>query len=215
MNNNFSSKLNSIRRRPQVVINQNPENDNDYRKSKFVPGDKLYIEVGKHHSSTSNNNNIVAFGDSIPNFSGKCKYDFNRNIISGRARFKHFPGATSKDLLCYVDATLQDATYDAAIIHVGVNYILNNQSHDQTTQLMCNLRKISTKCRSYGIKYVFVSGLLYTSKIKENLLADINRMIKELCMSDGYEYIDNDNIPRDMLYNDALHILDKGKYFFI
>ena len=31
-------------------------------------------------------------------------------------------------------------------------------------------------------------------------------------MSD-YEYIDNENIPRDMLYKDSLHLLDKGKYF--
>ena len=34
-NNNFSNKLNSTRRRSQVVINQNPENDNHYRKSKL------------------------------------------------------------------------------------------------------------------------------------------------------------------------------------
>ena len=67
LNNNFSNRLNSTRRRPQVAINQNPENDNDYQGSKFVLGDKLYSEAGKHHSSTSNNNNIVVFGDSIPN----------------------------------------------------------------------------------------------------------------------------------------------------
>ena len=47
---------------------------------------------------------------------------------------------------------------------------------------------------------------------KKKLLVDINRMIKELCMSD-YEYIDNENIPRDVLYKDSLHLLDKGKYF--
>ena len=75
------------------------------------------------------------------------------------------------------------------------------------------MRKTSAKCKSYGVKQVFVSGLLHTSKIKENLLVDINRMIKELCMSDGSEYIDNDNIPRDMLYKDGLHSVDKGKYF--
>ena len=61
----FSNKLNSIRWRPQVVINQNPENNNNYQKSKFVPGDKLSSESGKHHSSTPNNNNIVSFGGSI------------------------------------------------------------------------------------------------------------------------------------------------------
>ena len=48
--------------------------------------------------------------------------------------------------------------------------------------------------------------------LKKKQLVDINGMIKELCMSD-YEYIDNDHIPRDMLYKDSLHLLDKGKYF--
>ena len=179
LNKNFSNKLNSARRRPQVVINQNPENNDNYRKSKFVPENKLYSEAGKHHSSTSNNNNMVVFGDSIPKFSRKCIYDFNRNIISGRARFKHLPGATSKDLLCHVHALLQDATCDPAIIPVGVNDILNN--HNQTTQLMCNLRKISAKCKSYGVKHVFVSGLLYTSKKKkENLLVDIKGTLMQI-----------------------------------
>ena len=56
-NNNFSNKLNSTRQRPQVVINQNPENDNNYQKSIFATGDKLYSDAGKHHSSTSNSNN--------------------------------------------------------------------------------------------------------------------------------------------------------------
>ena len=86
------------------------------------------------------------------------------------------------------------------------------ESHDQTRQLMCNLRKISAKCKPYGIKHVFVSSLLYTWKILENLLVDINRMATELCKRDGYEYIDNDNIPRDMLDKGGLHLLDKGKY---
>ena len=56
-NNNFSIKVNSTRQRPQVVINQNPENDNNYQKSIFATGDKLYSDAGKHHFSTSNSNN--------------------------------------------------------------------------------------------------------------------------------------------------------------
>ena len=104
-----------------------------------------------------------------------------KNVNSGRARSNHFRGATSEDLLCYVDARLQEAAYVAAIIHAGVNDILthlfpmhpfsapwkhqktwrfsdvfkgerkgalgtnrlNNQSRNQTTELMCNLRKIA------------------------------------------------------------------------
>ena len=61
--------------------------------------------------------------------------------------------------------------------------------------------------------FFFQAYLSYNSKIKENLSVDISRMIKEFSVSDGYEYIDNYNIPRDMLYKDGLHLLDKGKYF--
>ena len=32
-------------------------------------------------------------------------------------------GETSKDPLCYADVTLQEATYDAVVIHLGVNEI--------------------------------------------------------------------------------------------
>ena len=46
-------------------------------------------------------------------------------------------------MLCRCDATRRNV--DAAIIYVGVNDILNNQSHDQKTQLMYNLRKTSAK----------------------------------------------------------------------
>ena len=57
---------------------------------------------------------LLNLGDSIANLVENVN-TISIEIISGRARVKHFPGATSKDLLCYVDATLQDATYDAAI----------------------------------------------------------------------------------------------------
>ena len=86
----------------------------------FIKNLNLYLEI----TYIVRQENIIpqgfflVFGGSIPNFSRKCKSDFNKNIISGRARFKDFSRTKSKDLLCYADATLQDATYDAAIIHV-------------------------------------------------------------------------------------------------
>ena len=146
-NNNFSNKLNSTKQRPQVVINQNPENDNDYQKSKFVPGDNLYSEAGQHYSSTSNSNNIVVFGGSIPNFSRKCKYDFNKNANS----------LVRNQRISYV--TPMRRYKMQRTMPLSSTWI---QSHDQTTQLMCTLRKISAKCKPYGIKHVFVSSLLYT-----------------------------------------------------
>ena len=51
---------------------------------------------------------------------------FNNWLKEGRARFKSFPGATSNDLLFYIEPTLGEGQFDAAILHVGINDSLNN-----------------------------------------------------------------------------------------
>ena len=75
------------------------------------------------------------------------------------------------------------------------------------------LEKDKCKMQIVWPKTCFCFKLIVYLKNKRNFVVDINRMMKELCMSDIYEYIDNNNIPRDMLYKDGLHLLDKVKYF--
>ena len=60
---------------------------------------------------------IAILGDSIINFSKYIKSEFNKSLRTGRARFKHFPGVSSKDLLHYIDPTLEQ-NFEAAIIHI-------------------------------------------------------------------------------------------------
>ena len=47
----------------------------------------------------------------------------HKGLKSGRARFRYFTGATSKDLLHYIDRTLEDNSFDVPIIHILVNEI--------------------------------------------------------------------------------------------
>ena len=68
-------------------------------------------------------NNVVIFGDNIVNFNRKFKYKTNKGLQSGRAQFKYFPGATSKDLFHYIDRTFEDHCSEVIVIHIGVNDI--------------------------------------------------------------------------------------------
>ena len=56
------------------------------------------------------------------------EYKINKGLQSGKARFKYFPGATSKDLLHYIDRILEDHSFEVAIIHIGVNDIISNRN---------------------------------------------------------------------------------------
>ena len=139
----------------------------------IVPGNKSYAQakvpssnvVGSPSNSARASNNVVIFGDSIVNFSTKLKYNINRALTNGRARFKYFPGATSKELLHYIDATLEESNFEVAVIHVGVNDLMN--SNNSVDKLLKNIYSMAEKCKNNGVKKVFISGIV---KNKTSLL---------------------------------------------
>ena len=77
---------------------------------------------------------------------------------------KSFPGATSKELLHYMDPTLKDGIYNTAIIHVGVNDLLNNKNANKVDELIKNLESTPIKFISNGIAKVVVSGIVINKK---------------------------------------------------
>ena len=100
--------------------NRFPENQHTFQKKCTVPGEKTYKEAVIEKTNTAHTN----LGDSIISFNRGIKSAFNKTLKSGRARFKHFLGASSKDLFHYIDLTLEEQNFEAAIIHIGVNHIL-------------------------------------------------------------------------------------------
>ena len=143
----------------------------------------------------------------------KClsKYLFQLGFDNGSARFNYFPGATSKDLLHYVDATLQDNLFDEAVIHIGINDIVNNKNSLNTGHMLQNIKNIALKCKRYGIQKVLISGLLTTNRLAQDVIEEVNKLIKNMCNIEGYCYVNNDNITRANLFKDGLHLLDTGK----
>ena len=116
----YQEAANSVTRRPQVVANQFPENWDVYFKPSVIPGNRSSAET------VQSLRKVIIFGDSIPR--GIRIHEFNSLVKKGYAKMKSFPGATSKELLHYVDPTLRDGIYNTAIIHVGVNDLLNNKN---------------------------------------------------------------------------------------
>ena len=145
------------------------------------------------------------------NFNRKTKYDINRSLNNGSERFKYFPGSTSKDLLHYVDTTLQDNLFEVAVIHIGTNDIVNNKKNLNTDHMLENIKNIARKCKRYGIQKILISGLLTTNRLAEYLIEEVNGLIKNMCNIEEYCYVNNDNITRANLFKDGLHLLGTGK----
>ena len=90
-----------------------------------------------------------------------------------------------------MDPTLAEGNYDTAIVHVGINDIINDDSSTKVENLVLNLEKIALKLKKCGIKNMFIW--------------------LDICKAHNISFINNDNIIRNDIYSDGLHLLRSGK----
>ena len=112
------------------------------------------------------------FSDSIPK--GIRIREFDRYITNAAAWLKSFPGATSKELPHYVVPTLQEESFNLALIHIGINDIFKDQSDLQFESLTRNILEISQRLKEHGIEEIIISSLVVTEHIDPNLLERAN-----------------------------------------
>ena len=126
----------------------------------------------------------------------------------------NFPGASSRQLLHYMDIHLEGIQADTVVIHVGVNDLLNYSNQSRVDLLMkniiCMVEKVE-KCRNYGVNNIFLSGIVFTMRVSLDILIQVHNKISNFCNTNGLYYVDNRNIRADCLYKDGLHLIDKGK----
>ena len=180
--NRFS--INKQNTKPNSVINRDFSNQHIFKR-KVIPGEKSFAETMSSSMTSSNptfnesilpTSNVVIFGDSLVNFNRKTKYNINRSLNNGSAGFKYFSGATSKDLLHYVDTPLQDNLFEVAVIHIGFNDIANNKNSLNTDHILENIKNIARKCKRYGIQKVLISRLLTTNRLAQDVIEEVNKI---------------------------------------
>ena len=89
--------------------------------------------------------------------------ELNIFIKNDKTKMVPFPGATPIEILHYLDVHLTNFSPDVVILHVRVNDLLEDNSKSKIENLEKNLRSIVDKCHTYGVKNVFISGLVYTA----------------------------------------------------
>ena len=181
------------------------ENTNKINENKNTASPLPLTQVTPN-KSLGNSRNIKIFSDSIPK--GIRIKQMNQQIKNGNARIHSFPGATSHQLLHYLDVNLDKYT-DAVVIHIGINGILNSASN--VNGLLSNIKHMIKKCRNFGVKYIFISGLVYTKRIITEFLEDVHLKLANVCKEMQVCFIDNRNITGFYLFRDGLHLLESRK----
>ena len=69
------------------------------------------------------------------------------------------------------------------------------------------------KCRIYGVKKIFISSVVFSTKVSLSMLNQIHKKLVEMSGFLDFEYLDNRNIRGFCLYKEGLHLLEEGKKF--
>ena len=148
--------------------------------------------------------NIVIFGDSIP------KGILGQKLFNAKVFYRFFPGATSRDFFHYIKPTLQDpeTNFDIAVLHMGVNDILNLGSTGET--VLNSILHIANLCINYGVKEVSISSVTCTTLLNSYHINDVNNTLRNKCQTSGYHFIDNNNITTEKLWKERRLTLNKG-----
>ena len=100
--------------------------------------------------------------------------EFNQLLQEGKAYLKSFPGAKAKQFNYHATAVLAQHQYDSAIIHVGINDLLNGSSIERISK---DIIEMAQRRRNRSIDKVFVSGIVYCTRVRYETI----QYLKKVC----------------------------------
>ena len=115
----------------------------------------------------------------------------------------------------YVITVLFDEKPQTVVIHIGSNSITTFNYHEvDVSNLAYRILQIGLKCRYYSVESITISSVLVKNDNNLNkLMWGVNISLKHLCKVYGFDFIFNDRIGKDLLWQDGLHLTDEGTSF--
>ena len=198
----------TVKKRPVIVINKYPENQHIFGKKNINVKRRQETYTDAVYGNVKNDTHkIIMFTDSIPRGIWMRKFNQCTDAI---ARLKRFPGVTSKELAHYVIPTLKEESFLSALIRVGINDILRDQSELKQQLILQNIMKIAHQCKDHEVKEIILSSVVTTGRVNADVIIHFNKSLNNLCRANGFCFVNNDNISEGNLYKDRLHLLEAG-----
>lgn len=105
---------------------------------------------------------------------------------------------------------MEEHSYDAALIHVGINDLLRNKDNNDIENIAKNIIDFGLTCQRFKINKIFISAITFSKKINSNMLTQVNEAIRVLCSQHGFTFIPNTFIQMKHLWKDGVHLKEEG-----
>ncbi len=161
--------------------------------------DKVGNTISKDGKSKPN---ILLIGDSMIK-------DINPHKLSkSSVRKLTYPGKRAEEIANEFQSAHVHSPPTEVIIHAGTNNIIT----DSSKECFDNIQLLSSRIKStFKEARIAISSLITREDIDVALKTqETNELLKDLCLKEGYTYIENGNIDATCLNGSKLHLNAKG-----
>jgi len=122
-------------------------------------------------------------------------------------------------MMYYVMPSLIEQTPDIAVIHIGCNNIYKDKRNkDQVidkVRLANEIINVGKICRENNVKDIIISAIFVKRNLElSKIIREVNDLLKDLCVLNGFHFLSNMNISRDFLDSGGVHLSDEGTIVF-
>ena len=167
---------------------------------KSIPGNSKYSDM------TKQGRKVAVFGNSHVRRINRRK--FTSKLKSGRAYFKNFDGVNTKKLAHQIIPTLVDDRPDIVVIHGGCNDIYEGVN---PLKVAHDVISIGKQCRYHHVNKVLISSITVRKELElSKIIDELNYYLRDLCQSNNFSFVNNQEITTSYLSRDGLHLKDMG-----
>jgi len=194
-----SSKQPPVKKRPLICCTEN--HLNNYKPIR--PGSASYSQAVK------DGGRVQVHSDSMMQRIRKA--EFYRNLKRGFGSIRCYPGARPNHMKHYIMPHVLEDAPEVFVAHSGTNSIHDRDITDE--ELARDVVSIGTNAKNLGAQKIIISGIIVrrNGMHVERRRRNVNRIIEDLCMREGFVFVNNDNIRlEDIDEKDRVHLLESG-----
>ena len=97
--------------------------------------------------------------------------ELDKNVNGGIFHLKPFRGLEAKQM---DHINFKEDQYDVLVLHVGINDLLKSRTNIRVNEIAKDIINIALRCRSHAIATIFISRIVYSSKVSHTIIQKLN-----------------------------------------
>ena len=91
---------------------------------------------------------------------------------------------------------LEEHQYHAAAVHVENNDLLKSRTNINVNEIAKDIINIALRCRSHNIATIFISSIVYSTKVSHTIIQKSNGLLLNECAKHDFHFVDNGAVSK-------------------